>query len=194
MTENFDDHVFREHVDKCLEKTRLLLHQTKHLAIPADVAHQYNDKYLVAENLTNSAIGCFSSSLLRLGLSAANLTKLVSWAHSQDVSLRLEATEQCVFLGETTRDVASATRNEINVTGFAMMMGRQITTVTENLFTFTAQFELMAFRGVGDKPDDRIVLQSRNSHQNITASSRPRPYPYPKATKKHHDVNISWLL
>ena len=145
MTENFQDFVFRERVDKCLEKTRLLLHQTKRLAIPEDVAHQYNDKYLVAEYLTNSAIGCFSSSLIKLGLSASNLTKLVSWARTQDVSLRLEVTERCVFLKETKRDLASATRNEVNVTGFSMITGRQITTVTENLYTFTAYYEFVAF-------------------------------------------------
>ena len=192
MTENFQDYVFRERVDKCLEKTRLLLHRTKHLAAPQDVAHQYNDKYLVAEYLTNSAIGCFSTSLIRLGLSAPNLTKLVSWARTQDVSLRLESTERCVFVKETKRDVASATRNEVNVTGFAMITSRQVTTVTEKLYTFTAHYELVAFRGVGDKVDDRIVLQSRNCQQDITTASRSSPYP--AAHTNHFDVNISWLL
>jgi hypothetical protein len=192
MTENFNDHVFRQRVEKCLEKTRLLLHQTKHLNVPEYVAHQYGDKYLVAEHLTNTAISCFSSSLLRLGLSETDLTKLVSWARSQDVSLRFEMSERCVFIKETQRDVASATRNEVNVTGFAMITGRQITTVTENLYTFTAHYELVAFRGVGDKLDDRIVLQSRKSHQDIVTSSRSSPYP--EATNSFHDLNISWLL
>jgi hypothetical protein len=192
MTENFNDHVFRERVGKCLDKTRLLLHQTKHLNVPQHVDHQYGDKYLVAEHLTNTAISCFSSSLLRLGLSEADLTKLVSWARSQDVSLRFEMSERCVFIKETQRDVASATRNEVNVTGFAMITGRQITTVTENLYTFTAHYELVAFRGVGDKLDDRIALQSRKSHQDIVTSSRSSPYP--EATNSFHDLNISWLL
>jgi hypothetical protein len=192
MTENFNDHMFRQRVEKCLEKTRLLLHQTKRLNVPEHVDHQYGDKYLVAEHLTNTAISCFSISLLRLGLSEADLTKLVSWARSQDVSLRFEMSERCVFIKETQRDVASATRNEVNVTGFAMITGRQITTVTENLYTFTAHYELVAFRGVGDKLDDRIVLQSRKSHQDIVTSSRSSPYP--EATNSFHDLNISWLL
>jgi hypothetical protein len=192
MTENFNDHTFRGRVEKCLDKTRLLLHQTKCLTTPEDVAHQYNDKYLVAEYLTNSAISCFSNSLLRLGLSEADLTKLVSWATSQDVSLRLEVSEQCAFVKETQRDVASATRSEINVTGFAMITGRQVTTVTENFYTFTAQYELVAFRGVGDKAEDRIVLQSRKSHQDIVTTSRSSRYP--EATNNHCDLNISSLL
>jgi hypothetical protein len=117
---------------------------------------------------------------------------LVSWARSQDVSLRFEVSERCVFLKETKRDVASTTRNEVKVTGFAIITGRQITTVTENLYTFTAQYELVAFRGVGDKLEDRIVLQSRKSHQDIITPSRSSPYP--EATKSHSDLNISWLL
>ena len=192
MTENFDYYIFRQRVEKCLEKTRLLLHKEKHLDIPGDVAHQYADKYLVADYLTNTAISCFSTTLLRLGLSEANLTKLVSWACSQDVSLRFELSERCVFLKETKRDVASATRNEVKVTGFAMITGRQVTTVTENWYTFTAQYELVAFRGVGDKLEDRIMLQSRKSHQDIVTASRSSPYP--EATKNHYDLNISWLL
>ena len=192
MTQNFDEYIFRKRVEKCLDQTRLLLHQTKYLTTCEDVPHQYNDKYLVAEYLTNSAISCFSKSLIRLGLAEADLTKLVSWACSQDVSLRLEVSEQCAFIKETQRDVASATRSEINLTGFAMITGREITTVTENFYTFTAQYELVAFRGVGDQLEDRIVLQSRKSHQDIVTTSRSSPYP--EATNNHFDLNISWLL
>lgn len=192
MTGIFDELIFRKRVEKCLDKTRLLLHQTKHLVTPQNVAHQYNDKYLVAEYLTNSAISCFSKSLLRLGLSEDDLTKLVSWACSQEVSLRLEVSKQCAFIKETQRDVASAKRSEVNVTGLAMITSKEITTVTENFYTFTAQYELVAFRGVGEKLEDRIVLQSRKSHQDIITSSRSSPYP--EATKNHCDLNISWLL
>ena len=97
-----------------------------------------------------------------------------------------------MFIKETQRDVASATRSEINVTGFAMITGRQVTAVNENFYTFTAQYELVAFRGVGGKLEDRIVLQSRKSCQDIVTASRLSPYP--EATKNHCDLNISWLL
>jgi hypothetical protein len=192
MSNSFNDRVFRRRVDCCLERTREVLHRTKQLTTPEEVAHSYTDKYLIADYLGNSAIICYLNCLTKLGLSKADLSLLVSWGRSRDISLRLVVDNRCDFVKEVQRDVEAPTRHETKISGFTVITSKQITTVTEHFYNYKSSYQLIAYRGVGDKIDDRIVLQSRSSQQEIVKVARSCPYP--AATSKQYDFNISWLL
>jgi hypothetical protein len=142
--------------------------------------------------MCNASVICYLTCLSHLGLSAADLSVLVSWARSRDISLALIVEEKCEFVKESKRDVENPTRNQTEISGFTLITSKQITTVTEFHYVFKAKYELVAYRGVGDKVDDRVVLQSRSCQQGLVLTSKSSPYP--EATSQRFDVNISWLL
>jgi hypothetical protein len=192
MSEYYGDQQFRHLVSACLEQTRKVLHNEKRLTSLDTVAHKYNDKFLITEYLVKAAVACFMNCLSSLGLSEKDLSVLLAWSECLDVTLRLEIDQNCVFVKEVKRDVEDATRFQTEVAGFSLTTSKLITTVTEYFYLFTARYELVAYRGVGDSATDRIVLQSRSSEQSIVTSSKTSPYP--GATNTHSELNISWLL
>lgn len=62
----FNEFAFRANVDTALVKIKTILDNTRNPQLPAEVAHEYTDKYLLAEFITNTGTGC-----CRPGLSAA---------------------------------------------------------------------------------------------------------------------------
>jgi hypothetical protein len=192
MTANFDDQRFRQLISNCLEQTRKVLLNEKQLTTIDKVPHKYMDKYLVADYLGVTAIVCYLNCLSELGLSAENLSLLVFWSQSVDVTLRLEVRTRCTFVKENIREVESPTVFQTEGVGYSLTKSKVITIVTEYLYKFSAKYELVAYRGVLDSPADRIVLQSRSSGQEILTSRKTSPYS--GAEKKQFDLNISWLL
>jgi hypothetical protein len=195
LLDDYNEHVFRHRVSDCLEQTRKILHNEKKLTTLDKVAHKYADKYHIVDYLGRAAIVCYLNCFSTLGLSAEDLAKLVSWSECLDITLRWEVDSKCVFVKEVKRDVENTTRLQTEVVGtvgFTMKTNKVITTVIDYHYVFTARYELVAYRGVGDAVNDRIVLQSRSSEQDIVTSSAISPYP--GATNKHFDLNISWLL
>jgi hypothetical protein len=192
MSEYFNEYEFRSKVNDCLEQTRKILHNEKRLTSLGSAAHKYTDKFLVADYLVKAAIACFMNCLSALGLSERNLSVLLSWSECLDVTLRLEVDQKCIFVKEAKRDVEDTTRFQTEVAGFSLTTSKLITTVTEYFYLYTSRYELVAYRGVGDSVNDRIVLQSRSSEHSIVTPSKTCPYP--GASNTHFDLNISWLL
>jgi hypothetical protein len=102
---SFDEERFRRQVDAALEQSRKVLDITKNPTYPADVAHQYDDKYLLSEFLCNTALAAQLNCLEQLGLDAGKLKTVKAWSEKRSVTLRLKAQETCTFLRETTREV-----------------------------------------------------------------------------------------
>lgn len=173
-TDILDEETFRGLVSKCLEQTRKFLRNEKQLTTLDKVAHKYADKYHIVDYLGMAAIACYLNCFSILGLSADDLAKLVSWSECLDVTLRLEVDTKCVFVKEASRDIENSTRLQTEVdgvVGFTMNTSKIITTLIDYHYLFTARYKLFAYRGVGDTVNDRIVLQSRSSEQDIVTSS-----------------------
>jgi hypothetical protein len=187
-----DGQLFRKLVNVCLEHTQKVLLNEKQLTTIDKVPHKYTDKYLITDYLGVTAIVCYLNCLSELGLSPENLSLLVSWSQSVNVTLRLEVNKSCIFVKEIKREVVNPTRYQIEEVGFSLTNSKVITTVTEYLYVFSARYELVAYRGVLDSSIDRIVLQSRLSAQDIVTCGKSSPYS--AASMKHFDLNISWLL
>jgi hypothetical protein len=198
ISDTYNEDLFRHRVSDCLEQTRKILRNEKQLTALDKVAHKYADKYHIVDYLGRAAIVCYLNCYSTLGLSADDLAKLVSWSECLDVTLRWETDSKCVFLKEAKRDIEGPTSLQTSIVGivgiveYAIKKSKLITTVIDYHYLFTVRHELVAYRGVGDTVNDRIVLQSRSSEQDIVTSSAISPYP--GATNKHFDLNISWLL
>ena len=162
MSNRFDEYEFRRRVDTALQQVRTVLDNTRTPVLPEDCPHEYTDKYLLAEFLTNTCLAAELNCLELLGLDAAKLKQLRAWAADRSVTLRLSLSETCTFNREQSRDIDSATKSETNSTFFGKSTHKVVTTVTEYFWDFEAAWELTAFRGnAPQSADDRLVLRGR---------------------------------
>ena len=191
--ETYEEWIFRGKVEACLEETRKIITTSKRLTTPNLVEHTYVEKYLVSNYLGRSAIACYLDCLSVLGLSASDLSLLVSRAQSCDVFLRFSANETCDFLKTAKRDVVHPTRHETDISSFTLITSKQITTVTEYYFKFKAQYKLTAFWGGGDREEDQVGLQSGSSQQDIVSSTQTSQYATVSRDRKSTRLNSSHL-
>jgi hypothetical protein len=77
---SFNEQVFRKKVSNCLSIATQVLERNKHLDTPDNVSHRYEDKYLVADYLTNAGIISYLNCLVKLGVSPEQLGQLLDWA------------------------------------------------------------------------------------------------------------------
>lgn len=107
----FNEVRFRARVDAALNKVKTILETSRAPQYPADVPHEYEDKYLLAESLTNSSIAALLSFLESIGLTEKQFAQLKEWNKSRSVTLRLKAEEKCKFLRKVVREVQSDTKS-----------------------------------------------------------------------------------
>src|SRR2546421_566387 len=107
---SFDESRFRSQVDNALKKVKTILDVNREPILPADLHHQYIDKYGLAEYLTNTSIAATLNALELMGLSEKTLKQIKEWSKQRSVTLVLKSEERCSFNRETTRKVESATQ------------------------------------------------------------------------------------
>jgi hypothetical protein len=194
MSSSFNEQLFRKKVSNCLSIATQVLERNKHLNTPDNVSHRYEDKYHVTEYLANASIVSFLNCLLKLGVSPEQLAQLLDWASTQSVTLLFKVLDKCEFVKEIKRNETDATKYKTEVAGFAVgsITSKVIRTITEYEYRYSATYELVAYRGVGDNASNRIQLLTRSATQKIIRASQS--FPYPEKSMKEFDVNISWLL
>lgn len=64
--------------------------------LPEQVSHKYDDKYFLAEFLTNTALAAQMNCLESLGLGKAGLVALKESSNHRAITLRFESTQTCV--------------------------------------------------------------------------------------------------
>eukprot|EP00005_Dracoamoeba_jomungandri_P006054 CAMPEP_0174261706 /NCGR_PEP_ID=MMETSP0439-20130205/11890_1 /TAXON_ID=0 /ORGANISM="Stereomyxa ramosa, Strain Chinc5" /LENGTH=167 /DNA_ID=CAMNT_0015346239 /DNA_START=36 /DNA_END=536 /DNA_ORIENTATION=+ len=146
---SFDEARFRRQVDAALAQIKTILENARNPKYPADVDHKYEDKYLLASFLTNTAFASQLTCLHMLGLSADDLETLVEWSSSRSVTLCLTAEERCKFDHKDTYDVESKTKlvtEKKSWTGSTKTKTRKmVTTVTDYYWKFDSEYELFAY-------------------------------------------------
>mmetsp|Transcript_5914 Transcript_5914/g.13976 ORF Transcript_5914/g.13976 Transcript_5914/m.13976 type:complete len:977 (-) Transcript_5914:254-3184(-) len=190
------ERTFLVRLDKALETVARVLEASRQPKAAADVFHRYLDKFLLVEFLTNSALASQISCLQALGLTSAQLQMLRSWASENSVSLQFCAEERCKFLREESRDIEGSRKvEEVTVAGASLIetTTKVVTTVREYVWSFSVQYELIAFRGVGAEADDRIVFRSRSGSSEIKTQGKEPPFSEVKVHKLD-PVNMSFLL
>src|SRR4051794_7529412 len=96
---------FRARVDGALNRVKTLLENTRSPQYPADLAHKYDEKYLLSDSMTNSAIAGLFFVLESLGLTKDQLSQMKEWAQTRSVSLRLKVDLKCTFAPKVEREV-----------------------------------------------------------------------------------------
>ena len=69
----FDEQAFRNKVDAALGQVRTILAATRDPKLADEVQHRYEDKYLLAELLTNAAVGGVLNSFDAIGLTSKGM-------------------------------------------------------------------------------------------------------------------------
>jgi hypothetical protein len=101
---NFSEQQFKQKMNVALESIRRVLDTTRCLPsvsvltvrnpiLPEDVPHKYQDKYQLAEFLTNTALAGQMNCLDSLGLGATGLKTLKEWSKERAITLRFESIE-----------------------------------------------------------------------------------------------------
>lgn len=191
----YNESRFRSQVDSALKSVRTVLENTRHPQYPADVPHQYDDKYSLAEFVTNTSLASQLNCLEALGLTQKSLQQLLKWAQSRSVTIRLKSEETCTYDREETRKVTSATEHVTEVKGLLSnvlsITDKVVTTITEYFWKFEVQYELFAFQG--NNPDEKVLLQARKGCCEIKTSTKSTPRPQVTVVPSA-DINVSWLL
>jgi len=192
---------FRDKLNAALAEVSQILEVSRHPKIPQNVDHAYEDKYLLAESLTNVATASQVNCLAALGLTREQLGQLCSWTGQHAVRLNFHAEELCAFDSLKTREVEGPKRvDQVSTTSSVFgcsnstRSSKVVTKITEYFWKFDFRYELVAVRGVSRLPEDQLVIRSRKGSQLIKTVSKSAPYPEVKMTPATYDVNIGWLL
>jgi hypothetical protein len=105
----FSEDRFRQQVDSALVKIKTVLDNARTPELAEDVSHKYEDKYALAEYMTNTALASQLNALELLGLTEKYLKQVRQWGLSRPITIRFMAEESCEFDKEVTRKVDSAT-------------------------------------------------------------------------------------
>lgn len=91
-----------------MEEVKKILDNTRTPDFPSNINHDYNDKFLLSQFLSNSSLSAIINSLEWLGVSGEPFKQLQEWSKKKNVTLRVKAEEDCKFVKKQTREVKSA--------------------------------------------------------------------------------------
>mmetsp|Transcript_56950 Transcript_56950/g.135772 ORF Transcript_56950/g.135772 Transcript_56950/m.135772 type:complete len:964 (-) Transcript_56950:119-3010(-) len=196
--EAFAEGRVEQRLQAALERVRIILDATKDPQAAGDVHHQYEDKYLLVEGVTNAAVASQLNSFGALGLTMEHVQKLQDWSKEKVVSFQFIAEEACSYLREETREEEDPTRHveEVSVRGAlqAAFTSKVVTKITEYFWKFEAKYELLAIKGVGETADDRLCLMTRTGQAELITSAKQSPRPEVKKPAVKLQVNANWLF
>lgn len=193
--ESYDEARFKANVDAAMVRIRTILENTRNPQLPAQIPHQYEDKYTLAEFLTRTTIAAILQCLGGLGLSEDGLKQLSAWARNHSVTLRFKARDSCTFSREETRQVESAQQLVVEKRSFfggtETTTGKVVTKIQEFFWTFEFKYELVAFQGVDEA--NGITILSRMGKVELKTATKKTPQSE-KTIRSPLDVDITWLL
>ncbi len=192
---SYEEAEFARKVEAALARVRTVLDRTRDPRSPDDVPHSYGDKFLLAEFLGRATVASLLLCLENLGLDHDGLAKLLAWAATRSVTLRLRSREECAFVREVVRKVEGPEEHVTEVRGFlgakTTRSEKIVTTITEYLWSYEARYELVAFQGAD--PSDALVLASRAGRIEIKTATNVTPRPR-SVVRPNIDLNLAWLL
>ena len=202
----FQEEQFRRRVDKALKTVATILDITRTPRYAEEQDHQYDDKYALANFMTNTAIASYINVLERMGLDESKLQKLCQAVHEEhrSVTLRFAAEDSCAFLSEKDVTILSQDKEHVmestETTGNLFGSSKTQTVkskvskkVREYHWKVGVSFKLFCF--VGNDPEkDPIVLQTRSSSTAIiTSGTKASPIPE-RTVHPFVDVSLTWLI
>jgi hypothetical protein len=193
----FNETGFREKVNKALTVVRKVLDTTRNPQYAADVSHRYDDKYGLAEFLTNTSLAALLNVLSNLGVGAKEFKTMKEWSRTRSVTLRFGGEERCKFLRKEKRRVESDTErvDELKIGGLkvASFSSKKVHKVKEYFWQFDCDYELSAYQGNRPSGDTLMSLVKRSGTDELMVTHKGNPHS-DVSTIQSREVNITWLL
>jgi len=202
-----------------LRTVATILEAERHPVLAAEEPHRYQDKFALAEFLTNTAIAAQTNALSALGLPPDQLPTLYEWAvnKKQSVTLRFLAEDACSFLKEQDVEVqrpggdqevitTTETKKSGGLFGSHSNVKEETTTTTrvvvrvkEYHWKVGVRYKLIVFPGTN--LDEAITLQQRTSEtvlvtqQSAVSAGGKIKAPWPERTSHPPvDASLTWLV
>lgn len=182
----FDESAFLGKLDEALLIVRKVLEANRNPTHPQSVAHKYDDKYLLAEFLTNTSTAAFMNVLEALGASEEHVVQMKKWSEQKRVYLRFNESRSCTHVREEERWEEGKTTRETTFSGVGTFTRGTRHKVVEHFFDFRFKFTLLASSG-----SNQIVIMERSSRVEIMGHSRSCPV---SSTSSTYEVDLTWLL
>lgn len=97
MNYSFNERRFEKQIEEATEVIKTILNNTRDPLCPHNVSHSYDDKYTLAEFLSNTALASTLTSLEVLGLNGESIQKLKAWSKDRSITLRFTAEYVSLF-------------------------------------------------------------------------------------------------
>ena len=191
---------FRSNVDDALTTVGKVLgeERARSRAVgDASVKHGFADKYAAVELGSRAMIVSSMLLLERLGLARDKLDRLLDLYRNQRKTITLRfcvAERTCSLLRTETREVEDPTKT-VTTGVFFKTTRKTVRTVTRKVWRFRARWELVAFAGTGDRPEDRVQLDAREGTHDFLGKAGDGSPPYPaSAGEDACEMDLTWLL
>jgi hypothetical protein len=190
---SYSEAQFQSKVDSALNQIKTVLHVNRQPTLAENVHHKYEDKYHLANYLTNLTIVAILDIFQTAGLSQDHLKKSLEWVKTRSVTLRLNAENHCSFNREVTRKVDSEVESSLEIGRLLKITSKTTTKITEFFWNYSAEWELLIYPG--NSPEEKISLQGRTGKTElVTQTSKNEPPRPAHVTVPAVEVNITWLL
>lgn len=188
---------FENTIRRALNRIQDILTATRTPLVASDVHHLYEDKFLLAEFITNSALAAQLNVLEAMGLTGEHIETLRAWTANQVVYLRFSAEETCELDRTEVHEVESGTRvKEVKTKGVfgtstKKVEEKVITKVKKYYWSYHTQYQITAV-SIND-PSSRITVHTGQGHHELVTTSESTPQPK-RSAKPDLEVNINLLL
>lgn len=220
---SFQEDRFRQQVEQALITVRKILQTNRAPVLLAEDVqdHVYQDKYALAEILTNTSLAAHLTVLQRMGLTSEHLSTIAKWINDEKktVTLRFSSEDSCIFGKEqevnvvnqeyeTEVTLSSTTNTTAPSASSGRIWGGAPTTSTVKNETFKAKvmskvrefhwkisfgFKLVMFPGTDASRS--IELQSRDTSTVLITTTHSKTGPLPEHTVHPPiDVDLTWFF
>eukprot|EP00550_Attheya_septentrionalis_P012178 CAMPEP_0198303258 /NCGR_PEP_ID=MMETSP1449-20131203/56793_1 /TAXON_ID=420275 /ORGANISM="Attheya septentrionalis, Strain CCMP2084" /LENGTH=1029 /DNA_ID=CAMNT_0044005745 /DNA_START=155 /DNA_END=3244 /DNA_ORIENTATION=- len=212
------DYLFRSKIDNALKTVKKILDTTRNPTQAASQDHTYDDKFGLAEFLTNVAVAAQTNVLERLGMDDTKLKILRDYAsedYNRSLTLRFEAKQTCKFLKKDRVDLEGPDRQEYygdehnsssshnldmwpndarkgNPLKNTFFKSKVVTKVTHYHWRVAVEYSVFAFAG-NDPEQFQLLFQSRKSFQDVVTTDDSEPFPKETAHKPI-DLDLMWFM
>jgi len=200
MSTSLNKHHFLNKLDKSIDVIRKVLDDTRMPQFAEDVEHSYDDKYGLAEFLSNLAVAAQLNSVERLGMDTLKLKKLKNILEEdpREVTLRFSSKETCTFIEEKEVSIDQPKQFEMSTSGPGARVTKStvkvLTKVMKYYWKFTLEYTIYAFVGDDPQSENKVILQDRTCHSKIVTSGEKKS-PRPNiSTHSPIDIAITWLI
>mmetsp|Transcript_5754 Transcript_5754/g.6982 ORF Transcript_5754/g.6982 Transcript_5754/m.6982 type:complete len:953 (-) Transcript_5754:92-2950(-) len=186
---------FNARLSEALKKVRTTLDTERDFAAIGSVAHKYDDKYLMAEYVTNTALQASTNILHRLGFSQAQLEALraKSIKENRSIVLEIHKEDTCTFLRsrEVETDAPTKVVHESGIFGSYTKEKRVSQKFTEYVWEH-ATAAALSLRLTGEESK---VFSQLNGRYSTEIARRSKTTPLRELdVARIPELDVTWLV